>query len=244
MRRVAILQARMTSTRLPGKILMDLAGRPMLSWQLERLKRCATLDEIVVATTTNSSDDPVVDLADRDQVAWSRGSEHDVLGRYLAAARGAQADVVVRVTGDCPLIDPMVVDNVVAALEQPDAACDYASNVLERTFPRGLDTEALFSETLYRVGRLAKSAEAREHVTAYIVQEHPGLFVRRSVRDAEDNSDLRWTVDTVDDLQMIRRIYEQAGLAERTVSYPDLVRWVRERPEIVNLNAHVAQKLT
>src|SRR5205823_11541229 len=110
--------------------------------------------------------------------------------------------------------------------------------------PRGLDTEALFSETLYRVGRLAKSAQAREHVTAYIVREQPGLFVRRSVRDADDNSDLRWTVDTLDDLETIRRIYEQAGLAERWVAYPDLVRWVRERPEITNLNAYVAQKVT
>lgn len=244
MRRVAILQARMTSTRLPGKILMELAGRPMLSWQLDRLKRCTSLDEIVVATTTNSSDDPVVELADLQQVAWSRGSEHDVLGRYLAAARGAKADVVVRVTGDCPLIDPVVVDQVIAALEHPDAACDYASNVLERTFPRGLDTEALFAETLYRVGRLAKSAQAREHVTAYIVQERPELFVRRSVRDKEDNSDLRWTVDTPDDLETIRRIYEQAGLAERSVPYPELVRWVRERPEIANLNAHIAQKVS
>ena len=242
MRRVAIVQARMTSTRLPGKILMDLAGRPMLERQLDRLRRSALLDDIVIATTTNQSDDPVVTLADASQVACFRGSEDDVLSRYVGAARQARADVVVRVTADCPLIDPAVIDDVVRSLEEPAVICDYASNVLDRTYPRGLDTEAMFADVLFRLGRLARSAAAREHVTHYLARERPDLFIRRSVRDAEDNSDLRWTVDTPDDLVTIRRIYVEAGLADRHLSYPELLRWVRERPEIARSNVHVEQK--
>lgn len=241
-RRVAILQARMTSTRLPGKVLMDLAGRPLLVREVERLQRSAVLDDIVIATTTNPSDDSVVALAHQSQVACFRGSEADVLSRYVGAARQARADVVVRVTGDCPLIDPEVLDRVVRALEAPDVLCDYASNAIERSYPLGLDTEAMFADVLFRAERLARSAPAREHVTYYVVRERPDLFLLRSVRAAEDNSDLRWTVDTADDLATVRRIYVEAGLADRPLSYPELLRWVRSRPDIARSNAHVPQK--
>src|ERR1700754_3878745 len=155
MHRVVILQARMTSTRLPGKVLADLAGRPMLQRQLERLVRCRHVDEIALATTTNTEDDPIVDLAQRQGFRVHRGSEHDVLARYAGAAAACDADLIVRITSDCPLIDPELTDAVIAALEERRESVDYASNVLERHLPRGLDTEALWRDVLERVHRMA-----------------------------------------------------------------------------------------
>src|SRR5687767_7584473 len=143
MKVVIVVQARMTSTRLPGKVLMDVSGRPMLAWQIERLQRCAA-QEIVLATTSNAADDPVVELAARLGIRSFRGSEHDVLARFVGAARQAHADVVVRVTADCPLLDPAITDRVINELLEHRGECDYASNVLRRTYPRGLDVEAFF----------------------------------------------------------------------------------------------------
>lgn len=231
MKRVIIVQARMTSTRLPGKVLMDLAGQPMLVQQLRRLKRCLLADEIVVATTTNGADDPVVTLADAEGVRWFRGSEHDVLSRYVGAARESNADVIVRITADCPLIDPGVTDRVIQELQSNYTVCDYASNVIRRTFPRGLDTEAFFRDTLERTHRLAQSAAAREHVTYFIYRERPDLFLHRSVIDTEDNSGLHWTVDTSQDMDMVRRMYDTLKLSEVFMSYPDIINYLRVHPD-------------
>ncbi len=237
MRRVIVVQAGMTSTRLPGKVLMDLAGRPMLAQQLRRVQRCRLVDDIVVATTTNATDDPVVALARAVGVRWFRGSEADVLSRYAGAAREAGADLVVRLTADCPLIDPAVSDRVIEALASCPERADYASNVLRRTFPVGLDTEGFWNDTLYRAERLARSASAREHVTTFIYVERPELFVLHSVTDAEDNSDLRWTVDTAADLAVVRRLYEDLGLGERPLDYRELVRYARAHHKLGAVNA-------
>ena len=241
MRRVIIVQARMTSTRLPGKVLMDLAGRPMLAQQLRRLKRCASVDEIVVATTVLPSDDAVADLAGRESVRWFRGDEQDVLSRYAGAAREAHADVVIRVTADCPLISPEVVDRVIDELLAHRDACDYASNTLERTYPRGLDTEALFADVLDRANRLATSAAAREHVTPLIYAERPDLFLLRSITDTEHNEDLRWTVDFDADLQMIRALYEQLDLERADLSHHQIAAWLRDHPDVMQINAHAGR---
>ena len=144
--------------------------------------------------------------------------------RYVGASREAGAEVVVRLTADCPLLDPSVVDRVVAALE-PDV--DYASNVMVRTYPVGLDVEAMLLDVLYRVDRLGRSAEAREHVTWFVRSERPDLFILRSVVDDDDNSDLRWTVDTEDDLAVVRRLYRELKLAERTPSYREIAAHAR-----------------
>lgn len=242
MKRVIVIQARMTSTRLQGKVLMDLAGRPMLAQQLRRLARCCQVDEIVVATTTNATDDPVVAVAQDEGVRWFRGSETDVLARYAGAAREAKADVVVRVTADCPLIDPEESDRVIEALALQGERCDYASNVVRRTFPQGLDTEAMYVDALERLSRLAQSAPAREHVTYFILNEHPELFNIRSVTDTENNSDLRWTVDVPQDLEMVRRLYQELSLGERAVGYRELLAYVRANPAVAAVNAGVAQK--
>ncbi len=242
MKRVIIVQARMTSTRLPGKVLMDLGGRPMLAQQLRRLKRCRQADEIVVAMTTNAADDPIVALAEREGVRWFRGSEEDVLSRYVGAAREAKAEVIIRITADCPLIDPEESDRVIEVLVHNRERCDYASNVVRRMFPLGLDTEALYVDTLERVHRLARSSSAREHVTLFIWKEQPDLFLIHSVTDAEDNSDLRWTVDEQADLEMARRFYQALDVGEQSVGYRELLSYARAHPELSALNAGVVQR--
>jgi spore coat polysaccharide biosynthesis protein SpsF len=240
MRRAIIVQARTTSTRLPGKVLADLAGRPMLEREIERLQRCERADEIVIATSVNADDDPLEELARRCGVRWFRGSEHDVLSRYVGAAREAEADLVVRVTSDCPLIDPVETDAVIAALEERRHEADYASNFLERHLPRGLDTEALWRDVLERVDRLGTSTPAREHVTFHIHAERPDRFALHAVRRPYEADDLRWTVDTPEDLEVVRRIYAALGEAPRPLG--EVIAWAREHPEVTALNAHVAQK--
>jgi spore coat polysaccharide biosynthesis protein SpsF len=234
MRRVMIVQARMTSSRLPGKVLLPVAGQPMLANQLRRLKLCTKVDDIVVATTANVADDPVAELAHSEGVGCFRGSEDDVLARFVGAALEARADIVIRVTADCPLIDPGVSDRVIGDLTDLAHQCDYASNVIERTYPRGLDTEALFMDTLLRMDRLARSRAAREHVTVFLRLERPELFLCTSVMDHEDNSDLRWTVDTTEDLQFLRALAEAVDLTRRPMPYRHLIAYVREHPELVN----------
>src|SRR5688500_991575 len=175
MRCVGIVQARAASTRLPGKVLMDVGGQAMLTQVVRRLGRARRLDDIVIATTELSSDDAVAELARQLQVGVFRGSEQDVLSRYAGAATQSRADVIVRVTADCPLLDPAIVDAVIEALVDATEPVDYASNVIDRTYPRGLDVEAFFRDVLDRVNRLARSAAAREHVTHFILREHAAL---------------------------------------------------------------------
>lgn len=237
MRTVVILQARVASTRLPGKVLLDVLGRPMLARQIERLQRSTRADEIVVATTDQAADAPLAKLADECGVRWYRGDADDVLRRFVNAAREAAADVVVRTTGDCPLIDAVVLDRVIGELVEHHTACDYASNVIRRTYPRGLDTEAMFVDVLERMDRLATSTPAREHVTVYLRSERRELFLARDVCDTTDNSDLRWTVDDERDLQLIRALYEQLDLAHHRVPYHDLLAYVRQHNELCQMNA-------
>jgi spore coat polysaccharide biosynthesis protein SpsF len=235
MRTVAVIQARMTSTRLPGKVLMDLAGRPVLARVVQRLRACEMVDEICVATTRNSTDDPLEEFARKQNVQFVRGSEEDVLGRYVLAARSTGADAVVRITSDCPLLDPEVTDLVIRALTAPSQV-DYAANVLERTYPRGLDTEAMFVDTLMRLDRLAAAPGDREHVTTFLRSERPDLFKTRHVRDTVDNSDLRWTLDTPADLTFLRTVFERFHLAGPPRSFRELVTALRAAPELLAIN--------
>jgi spore coat polysaccharide biosynthesis protein SpsF (cytidylyltransferase family) len=207
---VAIVQARMGSTRLPGKVLADLDGEPLLAHVLRRAGAAASVDEVVLATTREPRDDALLSVAEAADVRIVRGSEDDVLGRYTVAADAALADIVVRITGDCPLLDPAVVDTVVESLEKSSA--DYASNILQRTFPKGLDVEALHHDVLTRVARLASSVAAREHVTWFIREERPDLFVRRSVTTEDgDWSELNWSVDSSEDLERVRALLRAHG---------------------------------
>ena len=242
MKVVAIVQARMGSSRLPGKVLRDLSGRPMLQQQLQRLRLCKMLDEIVVATTNEPQDDPIVSLCRLMNIRFFRGCEHDVLARYWGAAQESNADAIVRVTADCPLIAPEITDQVVRALLDQSTWYDYASNVLNRTYPRGLDTEVFWRDTLERMYRMASSKMAREHVTYYLHQEKPDLFSLLSVTDPSYNaSHLRWTVDTPDDLIMMKAIYRELDLNKGYLSYKDTLSFVRLRPWLSAINHHVRQ---
>lgn len=241
-KRIAIIQARTGSTRLPRKVLADVLGASMLSRVISRVRQARAIDGIVVATTTHDDDEPVAALAETLGVGVFRGSEHDVLGRYRGAAAVAEADVVVRVTADCPLLDPAVIDRVVEELCARSADVDYASNVVQRTYPRGLDVEALFRDTLERLHRRARTAAAREHVTYYLLREQPALFAIHSVVDSADNSDLRWTVDQPEDLELVRLMYRTLNLGAVIRPFADVVAWARRHPEACAMNAHVEQK--
>jgi spore coat polysaccharide biosynthesis protein SpsF len=239
MKRVAIVQARMGSTRLPGKVLRPIAGQPMLGQQLRRLQACSSIDEVVVATSDQPEDDAIAQFTSSAGHRVHRGSADDVLKRMVDAAVGARADVVVRVTGDCPLIDPEVTARVVDDLVGHADTCDYASNVLRRTFPRGLDAEAMFIDTLQRLDRIATSGLEREHVTIAIRSGHPDLFLSRSVEDEFDNSDLRWTVDEPDDVRLLELLFERLDLASRVVPYREIIRAQRSDPELMAVNRAV-----
>jgi spore coat polysaccharide biosynthesis protein SpsF len=238
MRTVAIIQARMGSTRLPGKVLTELGGTTMLGQVMRRVRNARHITDVVVATSTAADDAAIAREAERLGACVHRGSETDVLARFVGAARSVSADVIVRLTADCPLLDAGVIDQVVGAL---GAAIDYASNTHERTYPRGLDAEALHRDTLERIARLGASPSAREHVTSFVM-EQPALFRIAQVRAERDDSDLRWTVDTPDDLAMVRALYRELDLASAARPYRDVVAAVRARPELAQANAHVVQK--
>jgi spore coat polysaccharide biosynthesis protein SpsF len=235
---VAIIQAGLGSSRLPGKVLCELAGETMLARVIARVRAARSVDAVIVATTTAERDEAVADTAGRCGASVVRGSETDVLGRYLVAAAAARADIVVRVTADCPLLDPTVIDTVVGALGDD---VDYVSNTIARTYPRGLDVEALHFDTLVRLGRLATSPAMRERVTAHVIAA-PDRFAVRQVRADTDDSDLRWTVDTLADLAAVRAIYARCDLTLAIRPYRELVATVRRAPELGAMNAHLVRQ--
>jgi spore coat polysaccharide biosynthesis protein SpsF len=234
---VAIIQARMGSTRLPGKVLKDIHGQPMLWHVVERTRSAQALDEVVVATTIEPADDVIVTFCREHGVNSFRGSEQDVLDRYYQAADEYDAGAVVRITSDCPLIDPEVVDKTVRAflLEQPD----FASNCVDRTYPRGLDNEVMTFGALELAWREARQKYQRAHVTPYMY-ENPGQFRILSVTGDEDYSAYRWTVDTPEDLEFVRAIYARTGGREFLLS--EILSLLEHEPELAEINRSVAQK--
>lgn len=228
----------MGSTRLPGKVLMDLSGQPALAWAIRRSGRAATLDEVIVATTTKPHDDPIVELCNSLGVRCFRGSEDDVLDRYYHAARGA--DAVVRLTGDDPLIDPEVIDRVVECFvaNQPTAA--YVSNVHPvRTYPRGQDTEVIRMDALERAWMDDHDPRLREHVTPYIVH-HPELFPSMCVKHKRDLSHMRWALDTPEDLGFLREVCTH--LRGDTQRWEEIVSLIERNPAWSEINSGVVQK--
>ncbi|MBN2189747.1 MAG: glycosyltransferase family protein [Candidatus Aureabacteria bacterium] len=239
---VAVIQARTGSTRLPGKVLMDISGRPMLWHVVNRLKSCRELNEVVIATTTGKNDDVIEKYCRENGIKFYRGSEDDVLDRYYRASMENGADIVVRITSDCPLIDPGVVDKVIREYRKREESFDGACNTIERTYPRGLDTEVISFSALEKAHAGADRSYHREHVTTYIY-EHPGIFNMLNVRNEEDLSPLRWTVDEEKDLQFVREIYTRLYDPARNFSMEDVVNVLRKEPHLQKINAGVKQKV-
>jgi spore coat polysaccharide biosynthesis protein SpsF len=238
MKIVAIIQARMGSTRLPGKVLMDLGGETVLAHVVRRLRRATLIDEIVVATTNSTADRAIVHECQHLCVRVFRGAKSDVLDRYYQAAQCISAEGIVRITSDCPLIDPEVTDNTIRAFLERRP--DYASNTLQRTYPRGLDTEVMTRDALECAWRGARLSYQRAHVTPYIY-ENPDRFCVLSVKCDADYSRHRWTLDTPEDLAFLRAVYDRAD-NDVSVSWRDVLALLEREPELVELNRDVVQK--
>lgn len=241
MKTVIIVQARMTSTRLPGKIMKEVMGKSLLEYQLERMKRVKSVDEIVVATTWGDADRVIVDFCDRLSIHYFRGSEQDVLSRYYEAAKAFHADVVVRLTSDCPLIDPSIVERVLQHYFDHSAEYDYVSNCLIRTYPRGMDTEIFPVGVLEEGFREATDPQDREHVTSFFYR-HDQRYRLSNVAYSRDCSRHRWTVDTEEDFILIKQILEILYPAKPDFSMEDVLDLFERDPRLFAINAHVEQK--
>lgn len=243
MRIVAIIQARMSSSRLPGKVLLDLAGQPMLVRVIERVRRAKTVDEVVVATTTDPTDDPIEALCCERGYAIYRGSMFDVLDRFYGAARQSNAQVIVRITADCPVIDPAVIDQTVSTLLTSGA--DFVANRLpppwKRTWPIGLDTEVCRFAGLERAWKEAALPFEREHVMPYFY-DMEGRFKIVVTDHDPDYGDQRWTVDTMEDLVLLSKVFEYFG-GRDTFSWLDVLHLVQTEPELAQINAGVRHKI-
>jgi spore coat polysaccharide biosynthesis protein SpsF len=235
-RTVAIIQARVGSRRLPGKVLAPIGGRSMLERVVERVLATSRVERTVVATSDDVRDDAIEAICRRRGFACFRGSETDVLSRYVGAAALHDADPIVRITADCPLLDPAVIDRVVDAFA--GNGLDYASNINPPTFPHGLDTEILSAEALRRADREARWRSEREHVTLY-VRNHPELFRSFNVTHTPDLSGRRWVVDEATDLQFVRAVYERMG--ERPFGMADVLALLQREPELAALNAGIVR---
>jgi len=239
---VAIIQARMSSSRLPGKVMQLIGGKPMLQWVIERACLASTVDEVMVATTIDPSDDALFDFCRQHSYQVYRGSLFDVLDRFYNAALLATAQIVVRITADCPLLDPGLVDETVSLLVRENA--DFAANRLpppwKRTFPIGLDVEVVKFASLERAWKEAKEPFEREHVMPYLYDLKDRFKV--SILDNDtDYGSLRWTVDTPQDLEKIRKIVDFLP-TDHTFSWKDILEVSRRYPEIEELTDGIKHK--
>ena len=241
MKVVAIIQARIGSTRLPGKVMKEILGKPVILWDLDRVSLSNLIDDIVVAIPYGNDNDVILNTIKEynDKIVTTRGSEDDVLDRYYQAAVQANADVVVRITSDCPLIDPVVIDNVIEHFLDND--CDYCSNSVIRTYPRGLDIEVFSFKALEDAWNEAKKDYEREHVTPYII-ENPGKFKLLNVANDIDISHLRWTLDTEEDFEFINAVYNKIYSKKQMFFMGDILKLLDRELELIDINKHIEQK--
>jgi spore coat polysaccharide biosynthesis protein SpsF len=254
---VAIIQGRMSSSRLPGKILADIAGQPMLQRVFIRTSRAETVTETIFATTTDPSDDPVAEYCDFSEIPFTRGSQFDVLDRYYQTAKGAKADVVVRVTADCPVIDPELINDVVSTLleDKYDFVCNRLPPPWTRTYPIGLDVEVCTFKALKKAWKEAKEPQHREHAMPYFYEGIELSAVSRKLSEGAsprgfriallhhttDFGDYRWTVDTPEDLEFMRQIYGHFD-GRDDFSWTEVLDLVHDNPELMKINAGVQHK--
>ncbi|MGB2601415.1 MAG: glycosyltransferase family protein [Candidatus Omnitrophota bacterium] len=241
----AIVQARTSSTRLPGKVLKELplgSGITVLEQVIRRLKRSKKLNTIVIATTTDAQDDAIVEVVRKENVVLFRGSRDDVLSRFYLAAKENGLDVVVRITSDCPCMDPDVLDMVISThLENKG---DYTSNTLKRTYPRGLDVEVLNFDVLEGAYENAEHDFEKEHVTSYIYDTHPNMFKidHFTAPEGFDASDIRATLDTEEDYKLLCTVFNHLYEENEFFGVKDLIAFIEEQPWVKSINDNVVQK--
>ncbi|MCT4633500.1 MAG: glycosyltransferase family protein [Firmicutes bacterium] len=238
---VATIEARMTSSRLPGKVLLDLAGKPALQHIVERLRRSNYIDDVVVATTINKTDDPIINLCDNIGCKYYRGSEEDVLLRVLDTAKSVDAELLVEITGDCPVIDHRHTDQLIELFESDNY--DYVANTIKRTYPRGFDTQVFPVKVLEKVNELTKDPYDHEHVSVYIYT-HPEMFKLGNIEAPEhlNHPELEITLDTKEDYELISRLYRDLYPLDNEFSAEDVVKYLLENTEIAEIVKNIQRK--
>lgn len=238
---VATIEARMTSTRLPGKVLLPAGGEPMLMHLVRRLRAVASIDEIVIATTTNTDDEPIVEFAKAAGVLCHRGSEDDVLARVIGAGDLAQAEVLVEITGDCPVIDPDLVEQTIRMFFHHNV--QYVANSLIRSYPDGMDTQVMWFSALKTSATMTSDPLDREHVSRFICQ-HPELFshVHLIAPPSLHWPELGLTLDEASDYLLLKKIIEELEPTNPLFSCGDMICLLRERPDWVDINREVVRK--
>lgn len=230
----AIIQARLGSTRLPRKVMLDLLGKPVLWHVVNRVSRAKYIDNVVVATTNLAADDAIEKFCRQNEIKFFRGHPEDVLDRFYQCAKKNSVKDIVRITADCPLHDPHVIDRVVA--QYAAGGYDYAANTLEPTFPDGLDVEVFSFQVLETTWKNAKLASEREHVTPYIIK-HPDIFRIKNIKQSRDYSHMRWTLDNPEDYEFIKQVYIFFG---KDIFYTDeVLRLLEKKPELAQINMDI-----
>lgn len=235
---VVISQARMTSSRLPGKVLKEVKGKSLLKYHVDRLE--SKNWQLVIATTTNETDNPIITWCDENEIACFRGSEHNVLQRFYQAAKFYQADIIIRVTSDCPFIDSNLIHQGIELFEKSEATKTYVSNCFPRTFARGFDFEIFSFTMLEDAYKHATSDFDLEHVTPYLWQNKSGDILQQNIAQPSDNSSLRLCVDMPEDFELIKILIEQYQCD--TMDYHSIEMLMQNHPELQKINAHVEQK--
>jgi len=237
----AIIQARMGSTRLPEKVMKNIQGKTVLEHVIERVKQSKLIDEIIIATTTNERDTVIENEALRCGVKVFRGSEDDVLSRYYYAAKDNNFDVVIRITSDCPLIDPVIVDEIIDFYKTHDfdIVTNAGIDLTNRTFPRGLDVEVFSFNLLEKAYNNATEKYQKEHVTPYIYETSNNVFY---YKNKTDYSKYRWTLDTEEDFELIEEIYNSLYHGVHDFYLIDIIKLFEKKPELYEINAHIEQK--
>lgn len=241
MKVVCIIQARVGSTRLPAKVIMDICGKTVLEHDIDRLKEAKEINQIIIATTDRDGDIKIKKEADRLGVVCFRGSEEDVLSRYYLAAKESNADIIIRVTSDCPLIDPNIIDDMIKFYKKNnyEVVTNTGLDIENRTFPRGLDAEIFSFRALENAHLNATEKYQKEHVTPYIYQNNELIYI---YKNDIDYSRYRLTLDTVEDFEVIEKIYKHFYKINKSFYLNDIVNFMNNNPEIYEINKHIEQK--
>ena len=237
----AIIQARLSSTRLPGKVMMDIEGKTMLLRVIDRVKMASKIDKIIVATTTSQIDDLIFNSIDVDDIGVFRGDEKDVLSRIYHAAKDSNIQIVVRISADCPLIDPKIIDKVIEKFFEHKVSLATNSGGINynRTFPVGLDVEVISFNALERAHFNATEEYEREHVTPFIYKNDENIFY---LENESSQSDYRFTVDTFEDITLIRMLYANSKLKLTTLDFQSVIEFLENNLDLVKINSHIEQK--